>query len=107
MIGRVATVTATRPEPLVVPVACLLDGEAIVFRTAPGAKLEGIRSSPASFEVDSGSSRGSCRAAGSLREAPVSIGVATSNPDGRGVGGQDSKPLPLSVTSVSEVPNYS
>jgi nitroimidazol reductase NimA-like FMN-containing flavoprotein (pyridoxamine 5'-phosphate oxidase superfamily) len=51
-VGRVAT-TAPGEPPVVVPVTFTLDGRIVVFRTAMGVKLEGIRSGPASFEVDS------------------------------------------------------
>jgi nitroimidazol reductase NimA-like FMN-containing flavoprotein (pyridoxamine 5'-phosphate oxidase superfamily) len=50
-VGRVAV---TRPEaaPLVVPVNFVLDGEVIVFRTAAGTKVDGLRIGPIAFEVD-------------------------------------------------------
>ncbi|HET7486710.1 MAG TPA: pyridoxamine 5'-phosphate oxidase family protein [Acidimicrobiales bacterium] len=50
-IGRLAVVAGGAP--VVVPVNFALDGEAVVVRTEPGAKLDqGVRS-PACFEVDS------------------------------------------------------
>jgi nitroimidazol reductase NimA-like FMN-containing flavoprotein (pyridoxamine 5'-phosphate oxidase superfamily) len=37
---------------LVVPVNYVLDGRVIVFRTAPGTKIEGLRMGPVSFQLD-------------------------------------------------------
>jgi len=49
-VGRLAMVVSGRP--LVFPVNYALDGEAIVFRTAPGTKLHAISRSLVTFEVD-------------------------------------------------------
>ncbi|MDQ1568470.1 MAG: uncharacterized protein QOF96_3350 [Actinomycetota bacterium] len=49
-VGRFVVVL--HGEPCVFPVNYALDGEAIVFRTAPGAKLEGVSRSMAAFQVD-------------------------------------------------------
>jgi nitroimidazol reductase NimA-like FMN-containing flavoprotein (pyridoxamine 5'-phosphate oxidase superfamily) len=38
--------------PLVVPVNFVLDGSVVVFRTAGGGKVDGLRSGPISFQVD-------------------------------------------------------
>jgi nitroimidazol reductase NimA-like FMN-containing flavoprotein (pyridoxamine 5'-phosphate oxidase superfamily) len=50
-IGRLAVVVDER-GPLVVPVNYVLDGEIVVFRSGPGAKLHALRDTPVSFEVD-------------------------------------------------------
>jgi nitroimidazol reductase NimA-like FMN-containing flavoprotein (pyridoxamine 5'-phosphate oxidase superfamily) len=50
-IGRLAVVVANTP--LVVPVNYALDGDAVVFRTDPGAKFDKGPRARASFEVDS------------------------------------------------------
>jgi len=49
-IGRLAVVSGGAP--MVFPVNYVLDGEAIVFRTAPGTKLEAVGRSAACFEID-------------------------------------------------------
>ena len=52
-VGRIAFVVADG-WPVVVPVNYAVDGEAIVFRTDPGAKLEAVFRAPrVAFEVDS------------------------------------------------------
>lgn len=48
--GRLAIVDGTQPK--IFPVNYVLDGEDIVFRTAPGTKLNQGPRSPASFEID-------------------------------------------------------
>ena len=50
-IGRLA-VKLRVGSPLVVPVNYVLDGEVVVFRTAPGSKLTALRERPVSFQVD-------------------------------------------------------
>ena len=50
-IGRLAVVMRAG-SPLVVPVNYLLDGEVVVFRTAPGSKLTALGERPVSFQVD-------------------------------------------------------
>jgi nitroimidazol reductase NimA-like FMN-containing flavoprotein (pyridoxamine 5'-phosphate oxidase superfamily) len=50
-IGRLAVVHGG--SPVVFPVNYQLDGRAIVFRTAPGTKLDAGPRSPACFEIDS------------------------------------------------------
>ena len=50
-VGRVA-VSRSDAAPLVVPVNFVLDGPAIIFRTSAGAKVNGLRSGPISFQVD-------------------------------------------------------
>jgi nitroimidazol reductase NimA-like FMN-containing flavoprotein (pyridoxamine 5'-phosphate oxidase superfamily) len=50
VVGRIGFVLAGRPE--VLPVNYVLDGEAVVFRTAPGSKLEGAVRAPVVFEAD-------------------------------------------------------
>ena len=50
-IGRLAIAVPDRP-PLVIPVNFVLDGEAIVFRSNPGTKLEWLDRGPVSFQVD-------------------------------------------------------
>jgi uncharacterized protein len=50
-IGRVAFVDDDG-YPVVLPVNYSIDGDFIVFRTAPGAKLEQIPLRPVAFEVD-------------------------------------------------------
>jgi len=49
-IGRLAVVDGSTP--VIFPVNYQLDGEAVVFRTAPGTKLHDGPRSPASFEID-------------------------------------------------------
>jgi nitroimidazol reductase NimA-like FMN-containing flavoprotein (pyridoxamine 5'-phosphate oxidase superfamily) len=49
-VGRLAVVLAG--QPLVFPLNYALDGDAVVFRTAPGTKLEAISRSLVAFEVD-------------------------------------------------------
>ena len=51
-VGRIAVAGPDGP-PLVVPVNFVLEGSVIVFRTAPGAKLDALRRNRASFQVDS------------------------------------------------------
>lgn len=49
-VGRLGVVTAGSPR--ILPVNYVLDGDTVVFRTAPGLKLhDGLRS-PACFEID-------------------------------------------------------
>lgn len=50
-IGRVA-VAADGGAPLVVPVNYVLDGEVVVFRTAPGTEVLDFLGTPMSFQVD-------------------------------------------------------
>ena len=50
VVGRLVTVESGRP--LVFPVNFVLDGEAPVFRTAPGTKLWASTRSSVAFEVD-------------------------------------------------------
>ncbi len=50
-VGRVAIVTASGSV-LVVPVNYVVDGEAIVFRSDAGEKLEHLDERPASFQID-------------------------------------------------------
>ena len=50
-VGRLAVVDGARP--VIFPVNYVLDGEDIVFRTAPGTKVEQGPRSPACFEIDS------------------------------------------------------
>jgi nitroimidazol reductase NimA-like FMN-containing flavoprotein (pyridoxamine 5'-phosphate oxidase superfamily) len=49
-VGRLVIVVGREPE--VFPVNYALDGEAVVFRTAPGTKLEYAERGPVAFEVD-------------------------------------------------------
>lgn len=49
-IGRLAVVAGG--EPMIFPVNYVLDGDAVVFRTAPGSKLRAGPRAPASFEID-------------------------------------------------------
>ena len=49
-VGRLAMVVGGRPA--VFPVNFALDGDAIVFRTAPGTKLDNVGRAPVAFEVD-------------------------------------------------------
>ena len=49
-VGRVGVVVGGRPH--VLPVNYVLDGDAIVFRTAEGTKLDGAARSAVAFEVD-------------------------------------------------------
>ncbi len=50
-VGRVA-ITTTSGAVVVVPVNYVVDGEAIVFRSDPGEKLEHLHERPASFQID-------------------------------------------------------
>jgi hypothetical protein len=50
-VGRVAVALPDSP-PLVLPVNYAVDGDVIVFRSAPGSKLDALRDNPASFQVD-------------------------------------------------------
>lgn len=49
-IGRLAVLSGTGP--VILPVNYALDGDAVVFRTAPGTKLDNGARSPACFEID-------------------------------------------------------
>jgi hypothetical protein len=49
-VGRLVVVLGG--QPLVFPLNYALDGDAVVFRTAPGTKLEAISRSLVAFEVD-------------------------------------------------------
>lgn len=49
-VGRFVVVDHGRPH--IVPVNYAMDGDAVVFRTAPGTKLDGASRSDAAFEVD-------------------------------------------------------
>jgi nitroimidazol reductase NimA-like FMN-containing flavoprotein (pyridoxamine 5'-phosphate oxidase superfamily) len=51
VIGRLAVLSGVGP--VIFPVNYALDGDAIVFRTAPGTKLDAGPRAPASFEIDS------------------------------------------------------
>jgi uncharacterized protein len=50
-IGRLAVIDGRTP--VILPVNYAMDGDAIVFRTAAGTKLEAGPRSPASFQIDS------------------------------------------------------
>jgi len=50
VVGRIGFVVAGAPE--VLPVNYVLDGEAVVFRTAAGSKLDWATRAPVVFEVD-------------------------------------------------------
>ena len=50
-VGRIA-VTRLDAAPLVVPVNFVLDGTAIVFRSASGSKVDALRWGPIAFQVD-------------------------------------------------------
>jgi nitroimidazol reductase NimA-like FMN-containing flavoprotein (pyridoxamine 5'-phosphate oxidase superfamily) len=50
-VGRVA-IPLPNAAPLVVPVNYVMDGDVVVFRSDPGAKLDAIERGPVSFEVD-------------------------------------------------------
>lgn len=50
-IGRLAVIDGARP--VIFPVNYVLSGEDIIFRTAPGTKVEQGPRSPACFEIDS------------------------------------------------------
>jgi hypothetical protein len=50
-VGRLA-VAAPGSAPLVVPVNYVVDGEAIVFRSRPGEKLDLLARGPVSFQID-------------------------------------------------------
>ncbi len=49
-VGRVAVVVGIHP--VIFPVNYCLDGDAVVFRTGEGAKLQGAAGQPVGFEVD-------------------------------------------------------
>ncbi len=49
-VGRVAVVLGIHP--VIFPVNYCLDGEAVVFRTGEGTKLQGAAGHPVGFEVD-------------------------------------------------------
>ena len=49
-VGRVGV--SDHGSPLVLPVNYVLDGDTVVFRTAPGTKLDAAMRSPVAFEVD-------------------------------------------------------
>lgn len=50
-VGRIAVVEAGHP--VIFPVNYAMDGEHVVFRTAPGTKLDAVvRGAPVSFEID-------------------------------------------------------
>jgi hypothetical protein len=51
VVGRIGFVVAGQAE--VLPVNYVLDGDAVVFRTAAGSKLDGATRAPVVFEVDS------------------------------------------------------
>ena len=51
-VGRIAVATAPDSSPFVVPVNYVLDGDVVVFRSAPGAKLAGIDRHAVSFQID-------------------------------------------------------
>lgn len=50
-VGRVAVARADR-APLVVPVNFTVDGDAVVFRTDSGTKLQAVTTGPIAFEAD-------------------------------------------------------
>lgn len=50
-VGRIAVATP-HASPFVVPVNYVLDGEAVVFRSDPGAKVKGIDRHAVSFQID-------------------------------------------------------
>jgi nitroimidazol reductase NimA-like FMN-containing flavoprotein (pyridoxamine 5'-phosphate oxidase superfamily) len=50
-VGRLA-IPLPKAGPLVVPVNYVMDGDVVVFRSDPGAKLDAIALEPVSFEVD-------------------------------------------------------
>ena len=50
-VGRVA-VPRTDRAPLIVPVNFAVDGDAVVFRTGTGTKLQGVTTGPIAFEAD-------------------------------------------------------
>lgn len=50
-VGRVA-IALPSGSVLVVPVNYVVDGEAVVFRSDPGEKLEQLNGAPASFQID-------------------------------------------------------
>lgn len=49
-VGRLALVVGRSPS--IFPVNYALDGDAVVFRTAPGTKLDHAERGPVAFEVD-------------------------------------------------------
>jgi nitroimidazol reductase NimA-like FMN-containing flavoprotein (pyridoxamine 5'-phosphate oxidase superfamily) len=50
-VGRVAVATP-HAAPLIMPVNYVLDGEVVIFRSDPGAKLKGIDHQSISFQID-------------------------------------------------------
>jgi nitroimidazol reductase NimA-like FMN-containing flavoprotein (pyridoxamine 5'-phosphate oxidase superfamily) len=50
-VGRLAVALPHR-SPLIVPVNYVVEGEAVLFRTDAGSKLDALRTLPVSFEVD-------------------------------------------------------
>jgi nitroimidazol reductase NimA-like FMN-containing flavoprotein (pyridoxamine 5'-phosphate oxidase superfamily) len=50
VVGRVAVLSGGMPA--IFPVNYAMDGDAVVFRTAPGAKLDAARGARAAFEID-------------------------------------------------------
>lgn len=50
-VGRIA-VTFPGAAPLVVPVNYVLDGDVVMFRSAPGSKLTAMAGRPISFQLD-------------------------------------------------------
>jgi nitroimidazol reductase NimA-like FMN-containing flavoprotein (pyridoxamine 5'-phosphate oxidase superfamily) len=51
VIGRIGVIQGAAP--VVLPVNYAMDGDSVVFRTAPGTKLDSGQRSRACFEVDS------------------------------------------------------
>jgi nitroimidazol reductase NimA-like FMN-containing flavoprotein (pyridoxamine 5'-phosphate oxidase superfamily) len=51
VVGRLAVVAGGSPA--IFPVNYAMDDEAVVFRTAPGTKVDGAPRAPACFEIDS------------------------------------------------------
>ena len=49
-VGRLGVVSGGHP--LILPVNYVLDGDTVVFRTAPGTKLDAARRTAVAFEVD-------------------------------------------------------
>lgn len=50
VVGRLAVVAGGAPQ--IVPVNYVLAGEALVFRSGPGTKLQAAERAPACFEID-------------------------------------------------------
>ena len=50
VVGRIGIIASGAP--IVLPVNYAMDGEAVVFRTAPGSKLSAAGRAPACFEID-------------------------------------------------------